>query len=123
MNSGNKFPPPLTCSFLFSFANDPEVEMLSPSPRMHPCCLNVYVCSMPGVDPHAPHGPEIHGGVQKSMGNKVPWKTGMLIYLSVTSRPLISLQKEAVSSPCNLAIAHLTAFGEIRRARQNTNPP
>ena len=49
------------------------------------------------------------GGVQKSMGNKVPWKTGMLIYLPVTSRPLISLQKEAVSSPCNFATAHLTA--------------
>ena len=29
--------------------------------------------------------------------NKVPWKTGMAIYLPVTSRPLISLQKEAVS--------------------------
>ena len=27
------------------------------------------------------------GGVQKSMGNKVPWKTGVLIYLPVTSRP------------------------------------
>ena len=43
------------------------------------------------------------GGVQKSMGNKVLWKTGMLIYLPVTSRPLISLQKEAVLSPCNFA--------------------
>ena len=30
------------------------------------------------------------------MGNKVPWKIGMLIYLLATSRPLISLQKEAV---------------------------
>ena len=49
------------------------------------------------------------GGVQKYMGNKVPWKTGMLIYLPVTSRPLISLQKEAVLSPCNFATAHLTA--------------
>ena len=38
-------------------------------------------------------------GVQKSMGNKVSW----------TSRPLISLQKEAVLSPCNFATAHLTA--------------
>ena len=35
------------------------------------------------------------GGVQKSMGNKVPWKTGMLMYLPVTLRPLIALQKEA----------------------------
>ena len=43
------------------------------------------------------------------MGNKVPWKTGMLVYLPVTSRPLISLQKEAVLSPCNFATAHLTA--------------
>ena len=48
-------------------------------------------------------------GVQESMGNKVPWKTGMLIYLPVTLRPLISLQKEAVVSPCNFATAHLTA--------------
>ena len=27
------------------------------------------------------------GGVQKSMGNKVPWKIGVLIYLPVTSQP------------------------------------
>ena len=46
---------------------------------------------------------------RKSMGNKVPWKTGVLIYLHVTSRPLISLQKEAVLSPCNFATTHLTA--------------
>ena len=43
------------------------------------------------------------------MGNKVPWKTGMLIYLPVTPRPLISLQKEAILSPCNFATTHLTA--------------
>ena len=49
------------------------------------------------------------GGVQKSMGKKVPWKTGMLISLPVTSRPVIFLQKEAVSSPCNFATTHLTA--------------
>ena len=49
------------------------------------------------------------GGVQKSMGNKVPWKTGVPIYLPVTSRPLISLQKEAVLHPCNFATTHLTA--------------
>ena len=49
------------------------------------------------------------GGVQKSTGNKVPWKTGMLIYLPVTSRPLISPQKEAVLSPCNFATTRLTA--------------
>ena len=50
-------------------------------------------------------------GVQKSMGNKVPWKTGMQIYLPVkkTSRPLISLQKEAILSPRNFATTHLTA--------------
>ena len=48
-------------------------------------------------------------GVQKSMGNKVPWETGVLIYLPVTSRPVISLQKEAVLSPCNFATTHLTA--------------
>ena len=48
-------------------------------------------------------------GVQKSIGNKVPWKIGMLIYLPVTSRPLISLQKEAILSPCNFATTHLTA--------------
>ena len=44
-----------------------------------------------------------HGGVQKSMGNKAPWKTGMLIYDPVTLRPLIFLQKEAFLSPCNFA--------------------
>ena len=49
------------------------------------------------------------GGVQKSMGNQVPWKTGVLIYLPVTSRPLISLQKGAFLSPCNFATTHLTA--------------
>ena len=49
------------------------------------------------------------GGVQKSMGNKVPWKIGVLMYLPVTSRPLISLQKEAVLSPCNFVTTHLTA--------------
>ena len=32
------------------------------------------------------------------MGNKDPWKTGMLMYLPVTSRPLIFLQKEAILS-------------------------
>ena len=48
-------------------------------------------------------------GVQKSMGNKVPWKIGLLIYLPVTSRPLISLQKEEVLSPCNFATTHLKA--------------
>ena len=49
----------------------------------------------------------IHVGPQ---GNKVPWRIGMLIYLPVTSRPLMSPQKEAVSlSPCNFATAHLTA--------------
>ena len=48
-------------------------------------------------------------GVQNSMGNKVPWTTGMLIYLPVTSRPLIFLQKEAIWSPCNFATTHLKA--------------
>ena len=33
----------------------------------------------------------------------------MLIYLPVTSRPLIALQKEAVFSPCNFATTHLAA--------------
>ena len=33
----------------------------------------------------------------------------MLIYLLITSRPLIFLQKEAVLSPCNFAAARLTA--------------
>ena len=49
-------------------------------------------------------------GVHNSTGNKVPWKTGTLIYLPVTSRPLIFLQKEAVLSPWNFAASHLTAF-------------
>ena len=47
--------------------------------------------------------------VQKFMGNKLSWTTGMLIYLPVTSRPLIFLQKEAALSPCNFATAHFTA--------------
>ena len=46
---------------------------------------------------------------QKSMGNKFPWKIGMLAYLPATARPLISLQKEAVLSPRNFAPTHLTA--------------
>ena len=49
------------------------------------------------------------GGVQKSMGHKAPLKTGLLIYLPVTSRPLIYQQKEAVLSPCSFATTHLTA--------------
>ena len=48
-------------------------------------------------------------GVSKWFLNTVPWKTGMLIYLPVTSRPLIFLQKEAVLSPCHFATTHLTA--------------
>ena len=43
------------------------------------------------------------------MGNKVPWKIGMLIYLPVTSRRLIVLQEGVVLSLCNFATAHLTA--------------
>ena len=50
------------------------------------------------------------GGVQKSMGHKVAWKTGMLVCHPVTSRPLMFPQKEAVLSPCNFAITYLTAF-------------
>ena len=34
------------------------------------------------------------GRVQKSIGHKIPWKIGMLIYHPVTSRPLIFLQKK-----------------------------
>ena len=52
-------------------------------------------------------------GVQKSMGHKVPWKTGILIYLPVTSRPLIFLQKEAVLALCNFANTNLTACIQI----------
>ena len=37
-----------------------------------------------------------HGGVQKSMDTKLPWKIGMLIYLPVTTGPLIVLQNEVV---------------------------
>ena len=37
------------------------------------------------------------GGVQKSMGHKVPLKTGMLICRPVTSQPLIFLQKESAN--------------------------
>ena len=38
-------------------------------------------------------------GVQKSMGNKVPWKIGMLLHLPVTSQPRIFPQKEAFYLP------------------------
>ena len=41
--------------------------------------------------------------------NKLPWKIGMLIYIPVTWRPPISLQKEAVLLPCNFATTHSTA--------------
>ena len=34
----------------------------------------------------------------------------MLICRPVSSRPFIVLQKEAISSPCNFATGHLTAF-------------
>ena len=43
------------------------------------------------------------------MGNKAPWKIGMLIYFPVTSQPLIALHKEAVLSPCNFATTRFTA--------------
>ena len=45
----------------------------------------------------------------RNPGNKVPWKTGIPIYLHVTSRPLIFLQKEAILPPCNFATTHLAA--------------
>ena len=48
--------------------------------------------------------------VQKSMGHKVPWKTGVPICRPVTSRPLILPQNEGRLSPCTLATTHLTAF-------------
>ena len=44
------------------------------------------------------------------MGHKVPWKTRVLICHPMTSRPLIFLQKGAVSSPCDCTTTHLTAF-------------
>ena len=50
------------------------------------------------------------GGIQKSMGHKVPWNIGMRICHPVTSRPLIFLQKEAVLSSCSFATTHLIAF-------------
>ena len=69
-------------------------------------CFLFFSC---GKGPKTPPKIRKRGGVQKSMGNKVPWKTGVPIYLPVTSRPLISLQKEAVLHPCNFATTHLTA--------------
>ena len=50
-----------------------------------------------------------HGGVQKSMGRRVPWKIGVLICHPVTSRSPIFPQKEALLTPCNFATTHLTA--------------
>ena len=52
---------------------------------------------------------------EKAEWSRNPWatklhgKTGALIYLPATSRPLIFLQKEAVLAPCNFATTHLTA--------------
>ena len=43
------------------------------------------------------------------MGNKVPWKTGMLIYLPVISRPLISCRKNQFYLPVTSRPAILTA--------------
>ena len=48
------------------------------------------------------------------MGHKVLWKTGMLICHPVTSRPLISLQKEAILPPCTAVILFLFNPVELR---------
>ena len=47
-------------------------------------------------------------GSQKSI-SKDPWKTGMLIYLPVTSQPLISCRKKRFFPPCNFTTTHLAA--------------
>ena len=44
------------------------------------------------------------GGVQKFMDSKVPWKTGVLIYLPVFSQPLVFLAERS----SNFATTHLT---------------
>ena len=82
-----------------------------PKHSFAPCKKTVFGTHTLEARKHHSHSPLIRkrGGVQKSIGNKVPWKTGVLIYLHVASRPLISLQKEAVLSPCNFATTHLTA--------------
>ena len=49
------------------------------------------------------------GGVQKSMGNKAPWKTGMLINLPVTFATTHFPAERSILSPCNFATTHLTA--------------
>ena len=59
-------------------------------------------------------------GVQKFMGNKVPWKTGMLIYLPVTLRPLMSLHEEEVLSPSN-QISFEPGFGAYQSLAQKIN--
>ena len=63
------------------------------NPRHFPRCtkLRFFIAATLGAS-----GPKIFRkrGIQKSMGNKAPWKTGMLIYLPVTSRPLISLHRK-----------------------------
>ena len=43
------------------------------------------------------------------MGQKVPWKLGMLIYFPVASEPLIFWEKESVLSLRYFATIHLTA--------------
>ena len=51
-------------------------------------------------------------GVHHSMGHKVPWKTGILIYRPVTSGPLGFLQKEA---------ARISAPGKWGRPRRGSS--
>ena len=62
----------------------------------NPCFFGGFPCRFPKK-------------ARKRRSGKVAWETGMLIYLPVTSRPLIYLQKEAVLSSCNFAHTHLTA--------------
>ena len=64
------------------------------------------------------------------MGNKVPWKTGMLIYLLVTSRPLISCRKNqfyhlvSVLRPPNLSAMHSVIFiSQLNFATHETEDP
>ena len=51
------------------------------------------------------------GGVQKSSGHKVSWKTGVLSCHPVTSRPPTHVPAErTVLSPCGFETARLTVF-------------
>ena len=97
--------------FFREVSSSPKLCDTSPGqivPHRHICAIP-HLAAYRAIICTTPQKIRKRRGVQKSMGNKVSWKIGVLIYLPVTLRPLISLQEEAVLSPCNFATANLTA--------------